>query len=189
MAKLPKLIKATATPFSVQPSAAAGGGRTLPVEIPHQEADWWCWCAVAVGVDAYYREGAPMVQCEAAARVLRNPDACLDRDSDAVNCMVGLEEALAEFGNFARMAGPASFKEMKDEIDAGRPVGVRVEFTDFAIGHFLVVRGYDDADRTLVIDDPFEKDGAGDVQTIPHATLVSGYKSASVWTDTYFTKA
>jgi peptidase C39-like protein len=189
VAKLSKLIDATAKPFSFQPAPVAGGGKELAVDIPHQEEEWWCWCAVAVGVDAYYRKAAPMAQCRAAGLVLHNANACLERESDAVNCMVALDDALSKFGNFAGAAGPVDFKQVKVEIDAGRPVGVRIEFTDFAVGHFLVIRGYSEPGRMLVIDDPYEKDGAGDVQTIPYSTLVSGYKSGSIWTDTYFTDA
>lgn len=96
-----------------------------------------------------------------------------------------LDKALTRTNNFvSMMGGQASFEQVRDEIDAGRPVGVRIGWNGGG-GHAMVIYGY-----TLVvgveyfdIDDP--------IYGKSHLTVsefASNYQGSGTWTHTYFTK-
>lgn len=187
MPTLAHLIEGTAIPLDLPPPAAAAGAQPLPLDIPHQEQDWWCWCAIAVGVSAFYEGGFGLSQCEAAARILRQPGACLAPDGPEVNVMHELDLALDEFRHFRApvIQGPLKFGAVQAEIDAGRPVGVRIRFMDSGIGHFTVIRGYRaGALRMLAIDDPLY-----DESEVVYDHFVHRYRGTGVWRQTYLTQA
>lgn len=48
-----------------------------------------------------------------------------------------------------------SFDQVKQQIQGGHPVGVRIRFVDSGIAHFTLIRGYrTDPEPMLLIDDP-----------------------------------
>ena len=78
----------------------------------------------------------------------------------------------------------AGFAAAADEIDAARPLGVRVAWAGDG-AHFLALIGYRDVEPAWVaVDDPIY--GPSD---LPYATLLSGYQQSGKWTHSYFTKA
>lgn len=187
MAALAQVLEATATPLGLAPFGAVGGTQPLPLDIPHQEQDWWCWCAIAVGVSSFYDGAFGLSQCQAAARVLRQPGACISPDSPEVNVMHELDLALGEFQHFRGpvIQGPLEFSAVRAEIDAGRPVGVRIRFMDSGIGHFTVIRGYRAGGfRMLSIDDPLY-----DESEVAYEHFVSRYRGTGAWRQTYLTQA
>ena len=57
--------------------------------------------------------------------------------------------------NFVRIIGQAGFEQVRDEIDARRPVGARIGWSGGG-GHFMVIYGYSFVGGTQYfdIDDP-----------------------------------
>lgn len=185
MAQLPQLLELTATPLGFAPSAGLASPQPLDVQIPHQEQDWWCWCAVAVGVSSFYDSGFQLAQCEAAGRVLREPAACLDPRSPHVNVMHELDLALDAFGHMGQVIqGPLKFSAVQAEIDQGRPIGVRIRFMNSGIGHFAVIRGYRaGALQMLSIDDPLY-----DESEVRYEHFATRYRGTGEWRQSYLTR-
>ena len=78
----------------------------------------------------------------------------------------------------------ASFQAVDDEIDAGRPLGIRVAWSGGG-AHFLVVIGYLEGDTNYVaVDDPIY--GKSD---LTYATLETAYQGSGAWTHSYYTLA
>src|SRR5436189_5612367 len=66
---LPQLLLATATAVPDVASESVGAV-PLAIDVPHQERDNWCWCAVTVGVSQFYDGSFSLTQCQTAAQVL-----------------------------------------------------------------------------------------------------------------------
>ena len=71
---------------------------------------------------------------------------------------------------------------MRGEIDGGRPVGVRIEWSGGG-GHAVVVDGYLAVDQFVGVEDPWS--GASDVRL---STLHSSYLGTGSVTHTYLTR-
>ena len=134
----------------------------------------------------------PWTQCEIAQQCLndgrdccRSPASC-DEEGD-------LEAALA----VARCAGahtsydappppgqsPFSMEQIKEQIDLGLPVGVRIEW--FGGGaHVVAILGYDEASNTIHVSDPVGSSGPQSLALFP-----AYYRSGGRWTDTYCTRS
>src|SRR5947207_2381161 len=105
-----------------------------------QEQSEWCWAAVSVSVDHYFSTASNSTQCRVARDVLglagccSNPDPCneparLQDALESVNCLA------------ASPTGPLSFAEVRQVIDASKPVCLRIGW-DGGGGHFLALCGY-----------------------------------------------
>jgi hypothetical protein len=71
------------------------------------------------------------------------------------------------------------------ELDAGRPVGVRIGWRNTTLGHFLTIVGYvfdDKGGRKYVVYDPAPP---GAIEYLSHYYLANNYKSQGTWTDSY----
>jgi hypothetical protein len=189
MAHLPQLLQTASTPLSLGIAQSAGGGaQPLAVEIPPQEQEWWCWCAVTAGICSFYDSNFSLRQCEVAARVLNQPAACANPDTPPVNVMHDLDLALGEFRHFKGplIQGPLKFTAVQAEIDAGRPIGVRIRFRNTGIGHFTVIRGYrGGALKMLSIEDP---NPAYDEREVTYDSFVSRYRGWGEWRQSYLTR-
>ena len=157
----------------------------LGVEVPTQDQDLWCWCAITVGVSRFFDASFSLSQCETAANVLGLADACSRPGDDDVNKMFALDAALASFDRLLRRVdGRLSFEQLKREIDAGRPVGVRIRFQDSGQAHFTLIRGYrTEPAPMLAIDDPLYGES-----TWSFAEFVDNYRGAGVWRQSYLTR-
>jgi hypothetical protein len=96
-----------------------------------------------------------------------------------------LDKALGVVSCFDHWDGNvAAFQVVDDEVDAGRPVGVRVSWSGGG-AHFLAIIGYlEDVQNYVAVDDPIY--GKSDAR---YDTMKSGYHGTGTWTDTYYTKA
>lgn len=186
MSTLPKLLQSTAKLLKLEAGAAAiSSGQSLGIEVPHQDQDNWCWCAITVGVSSFYDPTFGLSQCQTAARVLSIADACSDPENERVNRMFDLDKSLAVFGRFNQIVnGPLSFSLVMREIDAQRPVGVRILFLDSGKGHFTVIRGYRrEPQQMLLIDDPLY-----DEFEITYKNFLTDYQGNGRWKQTYLTQ-
>jgi eukaryotic-like serine/threonine-protein kinase len=102
-----------------------------------------------------------------------------ERLEDALGITRTLSQALA--------ASSCLFDEIRQEIDAGRPVCVRIGWQpNEAYGHFVVIRGYSMSsvgEQWVDITDPYYFDS-----TVPYDQFVYAYLDAGEWTDTYLVK-
>jgi predicted double-glycine peptidase len=88
----------------------------------------------------------------------------------------------------SHLAGPAlgiseSFAYVQQEIDGGRPVGVRIQWKNDGDGHFVVLSGYGSLnDNEIVnVEDPWYGPS-----TYPISEFTSAYQSgAGQWNNTY----
>lgn len=182
---LPQLLQQTA--FSVPAVAAVStGAPPLGIDVPHQEQDNWCWCAVTVGVSRFFDPTFSLRQCETAARILSIGDACIRPGDDDVNRLFELDRALGTFGHFDHVVQqPLTFDQVESEIQSKRPVGVQILFQDSGLMHFTVIRGCRkvDGDRFLLIDDPRH-----DESECGYEEFRDVYRGDGVWKRSYITR-
>src|SRR5206468_11866517 len=112
-------------------------------------------------------------------------DCCGSGGGTSCNVYGTLNTALARVGHFDRMDRQfATFQSIDDEIDAGRPVGIRVAWLGGG-AHFLAIIGYlEDAVNYAAVDDPVY--GESD---LTYDTLKTSYQGSGSWTHTYYTRA
>ena len=101
----------------------------------------WCWAATATSVSRFYWLWSTWTQCRVANGELGRTDCCDSTVPSACNVPWYLERALTRTSNFVSTTGQASFQQVRDEIDAGRPVGARIGWSGGG-GHFMVIYGY-----------------------------------------------
>jgi len=146
---LPAFIQGTRRRFAVPAQATgdavataattAAGSQPRKLDYPPQPQRWsqWCWAAVAVGVARCYDSSSQWEQCSVAADVLGR--ACCN--GAFCNEKAGLGSALDVVGHRDTIAAqPMSLAEVRDEIDAGRPVCVRQLIG--GQGHVVAIYGY-----------------------------------------------
>jgi hypothetical protein len=157
----------------------------LALSVPDQEQDNWCWAATSDGVAHFYDNSSTWTQCEIANSELGRSDCCGTGAGGPCNVYGYLNTALTVVGHFDHMAQQvADFQTVDDEIDAGRPLGVRVAWSGGG-AHFLAIGGYRERPEQYVhVEDPWY--GPSDVS---YATLESGYQGSGTWTHTYWTQA
>jgi Papain-like cysteine protease AvrRpt2 len=135
----------------------SGGGNGTPVQgggasvfsIQTQQQKEWCWAAVAVSIDKYFNPASTWTQCQVASNVTGSrccgpaPAAGVDPCDQAEK----LQDALTVVSRLRSTYGRAlQFPAVKREIDSGRPVAARIQWTTGdpgeGQGHFVVVDGY-----------------------------------------------
>jgi|SRR6185436_1483528 len=160
--------------------------KILDVKVPRQAQDNWCWAAVSVGIRRAYR-GSRMLQCEVASRVL-SLVCCRAGTEPACNVQRRLGRALAPYFQRPVLSTPRSrsFDFVKEQIDKGHPIAVRIAWSETGAGHFVVISGYyeDDGIRDVFVCDPF-LGGRG----IPHPfkQFRNNYNQSGKWDQTYIT--
>ena len=145
----------------------------------------WCWAATSTSVSHYYWWFSPWMQCTVANAELGRNDACNSPVPAGANVPWYLDKALTRTNNFVSITGAATFQQVRNEIDAGRPVGARIGWNGGG-GHFMVIYGYSLIAGTTYfdIDDP--------IYGKSHLTVndfSTNYQGSGTWTHTYFTKS
>jgi hypothetical protein len=114
----------------------------LRLIVPSQEGNNWCWAAVAVGVEAAY-EGMAECQCAVAARVV-GTECCPYGKQTGCDTTQDLPCALGPHTNGLGSRDPSwkTDQFVKEQIVAGAPIAVRIEWSDNGGGHFVVISGY-----------------------------------------------
>lgn len=172
--------------------AAAGGAPThnrkdLGFHVPEQEQSQWCWAATGLGIATFYNSRTPLTQCQIASSEL-GLACCHAEWPPACDRPWYLDTTLAGLGHYVDLRdGPMPYSDLITEIDAGRPVGVRIGWARGG-GHFLAVVGY--AQRMnlqqVAVTDPWFRDQPRDVD---YDELVRAYRSGegNAWTHSYLT--
>lgn len=132
-------------------SAPASTTRGVALKVPRQERSEWCWAAVSVGVDRFFRPDSTHCQCEIASSTLSLQccDGTQPAASNKCNTPHALNPVLGRYGLLAAapIVKPLSFDQVCTEIDAGRPVCALIRWLDnqgqvTPRGHFIALNGY-----------------------------------------------
>lgn len=117
---------------------------------------------------------------------LGHSDCCNSPVPSACNVPWYLDKALTRTHNFVSIIGQqASFQQVREEIDAGRPVSARIGWSGGG-GHFMVIYGYSRflGMEYFDIDDPIY--GKSHLAV---SDFANNYQGSGTWTHTYFTKS
>jgi len=168
-----------------------------------QEETNWCWSAVTQAVLRYLRgtvisqediasthaqrSGKPYV-CGPPQRKKTVGGRCADLAcqgscNDAHILRIILKEQGCYDGLLSSDAAP-TFSQIRSEVDAGRPVACRIQWSDSG-GHFVLVSGWtigaDDVERVHVLDPAANEGGRAIVERVlPHTTFASAYTQSGV---------
>jgi hypothetical protein len=183
------LVAATSRPFASRLVELDLAGlliqsKQLTFTMQAQTQSNWCWAATSTSVSRYYWSGSGWTQCTVANAELGLAGCCTDPVPGSCNVPWFLDRALNRTGNFVSITGPQTFAEVRDEIDAGRPVGARIGWSGGG-GHFMCIYGYSwiVGQEYFDIDDPIY--GKSHLSV---ADFSSNYQGSGTWTHTYFTK-
>ncbi|MGE0456108.1 MAG: papain-like cysteine protease family protein [Vicinamibacteria bacterium] len=160
--------------------------KILSFQMQEQKAQNWCWAAVAVSTARFYDPGFAVSQCQLATAQLGQPagSCCQQPVPRSCDKRSTLQDALARVGHLLGTAGgPGAFSEAVDQIDADRPMPVRIEWSD-SNGHFVVVSGYESGGEFVTVHDPRD----GGPSTVQFDELIRNYEGAGVVTDRFFTR-
>ena len=101
----------------------------LSFQMQAQQQTNWCWAAVSTSVSHYYDASSTWTQCEVANGELSRTDCCAGGASTSCNVYGTLDTSLSRVGHLDHMdSSVASFQSVDNEIDAGRPLGIRVPY-------------------------------------------------------------
>lgn len=183
-------IFATSRPYSALLREVSVVGRLirskhLAFNMQAQTQTNWCWAATSTSVSHFYWFFSSWTQCKLANAELGHSDCCDSPVPSDCNVAWYLDRALTRTNNFVSINGPSTFQQVKDEIDAGRPVGARIGWSGGG-GHFMVIYGYSIVfgEEYFDIDDP--------IYGKSHLTVSdfsSNYQGSGSWTHTYFTQS
>src|SRR5579872_4679152 len=143
---------------------------SLSFEMQHQQQTEWCWAAVSTSVSRFYDTASGWTQCTVANAEFSETSCCTDGTSEQCNQPWFLDKALQRVGRLnVKSQGSIAFAAICGEINAGRPIGIRIGWEGDG-GHFITIYGYQDDNMVLVADPLF-----GD-STLPHDELVNKYE-------------
>jgi hypothetical protein len=166
--------------------------KELAFNMEAQQMSQWCWAATAKSVSHFYWRWSTWRQCLIVNGELNLTTCCqrgLHRLRDC-NRPWWLERALTRTNNLRNwIMGPASFQQVREEIDLGRPVGARIGWPSPpnppGAGHFAVIYGYSRIGGT----EYFDIDDSIYGKSVLSVTVFSNsYQGTGTWTHTYFTR-
>ena len=166
----------------------------LSFKMQTQTHDNWCWAATSSSVSKYFNKKSVWSQCRVAGAEV-GADCCNDFSEETCDKTWRLQKALLRTDNYDESpacvspdhpCGVESFDAVAQQIDRGRPVGVRIGWHGGG-GHFIAILGYSRsaAGNAYFVDDPI----SGPSLAIGEEDLKTNYRFAGSWTHTYFTKA
>jgi hypothetical protein len=155
--------------------------RSLNFTMQHQRQTQWCWAAVTSSVAAFFRN--PLwTQCRVVNDGLGQAACCADGFSAACNRPWYLDKSLGRTGNLgAYSTGPLSLAQVRSELDAECPIGVRIGWAGGG-GHFVAVGGYSDPQLVDVRDPWFG------ISVLDYTQFRTGYQGNGRWTHSYRTQ-
>jgi hypothetical protein len=188
---LSEYIYVTSRPYSslLQEISISGklfSSKQLAFTMQMQTQSNWCWAATSTSVSHFYWFWSTWTQCRVANGELAHSDCCDSPVPSACNVPWYLDKALTRTHNFVSIIGQqASFQQVREEIDAGRPVGARIGWNGGG-GHFMVIYGYSRflGMEYFDIDDPIY--GKSHLAV---SDFANNYQGSGTWTHTYFTKS
>lgn len=154
--------------------------KSLNFTVEHQRQTQWCWAAVTSSVAAYYRR-SNWPQCRVVTVGLGQAACCASGSSAECNKPWYLDKALDLVGSLGAFTSlPLPLQEVRSEIDAGRPIGVRIGWGGGG-GHFVAIGGYSGQD-VVDVHDPWFGHSSVDLMTFR-----ARYQGNGRWTHSYRT--
>ncbi|MFI1680071.1 papain-like cysteine protease family protein [Streptomyces sp. NPDC020607] len=157
---------ATAAPLHPAPAPAATGtvigqraadpsvlaAKRLNITMQAQQKTNWCWAAGGNTIATYMGRNYSQNQfCNAAFGRSQNTE-CPNNQATLGNVQNGLRWAGINSGSY--VTGWLRYPTVKAEIDAGRPMETRIQWSNGG-GHMHVLYGYDDASSWVYWGDPW----------------------------------
>jgi len=145
----------------------------------------WCWAATSTSTSLFYNPRSTWTQCKVVNAELNQTSCCKKGNSSQCNVPWYLDRALTRTANFGSMiAGPLSLKALRKEIEAKRPVGVRIGWKAGG-GHFVVIDGISDRgkEETISVRDPIYGSSS-----YSFTAFSKSYQGTGQWTHTYKTQ-
>jgi hypothetical protein len=157
----------------------------LDFVMQHQELSKWCWAAISVSMGRYY--GTRYCQQHEVASALLGFDCSHFQEEPEVaarcNEYAMLDEALQLVGCYSHWSpGRPTFERIQAEIDAGRPICLRVEWYRGG-SHYVVLVGYYAGTREIYIEDALHGPSIQAFDKFPNNYRMSG----GVWRETFWT--
>ncbi|HEV3330521.1 MAG TPA: papain-like cysteine protease family protein [Bryobacteraceae bacterium] len=147
----------------------------------------WCWAAVGQSVNNYFKPDKPMDQYGVAALVLGlAPGSCSGAGAPGCNKGQSLTTVLSKLQRLGGtpILGALTFPAIKQTIDGGWPIPVRIVWDDDpGNAHAVVISGYSlsaSGAPLLQVEDPFFGRSIVD-----YDVFVSGYHVSGHWERTY----
>ncbi len=101
--------------------------RRLTIDVQRQAQSNWCWAACTSSVAAFFERESRLTQCELANEAHDQRGCCAEGSTEKCNRPWYLDRALKLADRFGRKSkGAADWATIQREIDAGRPIGVRI---------------------------------------------------------------
>jgi Papain-like cysteine protease AvrRpt2 len=161
--------------------------RCLCFTMQHQQQTQWCWSATATSVAHYYNGASTWTQCSLVNAELGRTDCCTAPSSANCNQPWTLNTVLTRVGHLASFTGGStSFADVRNEIDNGRPLGVRIGWSGGG-GHFNVLSCYTWRRlfrlQSIQVEDPWYGTSVWN-----YATFRTAYQGTGSWTHSYKTQ-
>jgi papain like cysteine protease AvrRpt2 len=159
--------------------------RRVALTMQDQLQSQWCWAACSASVSRFYDTASSWTQCRVVNAELEQTGCCQDGATGQCNQPWYLQRALTRTGNLVSWSsGTVPMATIRSQIDAGRPVGVRIGWAGGG-GHFVMISGcLDAATGLLEVRDPIF--GTSEISI---ASFASNYQGSGSWTHTYYTEA
>lgn len=179
----------------LRPLSDAGGGASgsaaahaLPAFMQQQFQSNWCWSAVGTSVGLFFKTGS-WTQCGTVSALLKNTTCCNNPTPSTCNVYGYLDQSLTYTGSFNKLIyGTYSAADMQAQIEAGRPVCVRVAWNGGAGAHFLAMTGYSvpagEPSSVMV----YLQDSFYGASSMAFADFPANYHVGGEWTHTYLTQ-
>jgi hypothetical protein len=154
---------------------------TLNFVMQQQTQTQWCWAAVTSSVADYYNSHQ-MTQCALANWAFAQTTCCTNGNSPACNKPYPLQAPLQQVQHLNQATlGGLSFPQIKTEINNSHPIAIGVAWSGGG-GHALAIAGYDDANNTIDLRDPWYGSSVAAFNGFP-----ANYHS-STWHSSYTTQ-
>lgn len=126
-------------------------GISLNFHMQPQERANWCWSATATSVALFYVPTSSWTQCKLANAMFGRNDCCGANGSGPLcNKPGNVGIALTMVGHGGIEWNPVPEKRLMDEINARRPIGIAVLWSNGG-GHAFVIGGYTHAAHLGVV--------------------------------------
>lgn len=122
------------------------------INMQKQEKTQWCWDASGNTIASWW--GYNYSQTDFCNLAHNATGVSCDNQPATLGDMAGAWQGMG-FGNTGQgVSSPLSFSETSNEVNAGRPMAVRIGWTSGG-GHMNVIYGYDESNNTIGVGDPW----------------------------------
>jgi hypothetical protein len=162
-------------------------------DLQMQQQSNWCWAAVTTSLLNFFDPDNTLTQCQVVKECFSQTDfetetdCCRRPKSNDCNRVFKLVDALDSMGLLSNRCNyPLSLDEIREQIQSGAPVALRIEWKKGG-GHFVLITAIGPPDPKsegqtwLRVSDP--KDQAASY--ITYNALKTRYKGNGKWTHTY----